>query len=183
MSPKRITDIHHSISFHIIFWGILLLGFHETAQAQFDFPLKRPPQPTQSAYIELMGNGMAYSLNYDVIFKNNLGIRIGGSAFGSLHDQSQGSNDEWTKYFTMLFMGNYYIGHGRSRLQLGAGYVIGDMGSEPGLNPPAITMTIAYRMLPVKDTRYTLKIGFTPFISHRTFYPSIGIAFGWVLSN
>ncbi len=162
---------------------MFLLGFHETARAQFDFPLKRPHQPTQSTYVELFGNGMAYSLNYDVIFKNNLGFRIGGSAFASLNDQNYNSNDEWTKYFTILFMGNYYVGHGRSRLQLGAGYVFGDMGKDPGLKPPAFTMTVAYRLLPVKHTNYTLKIGFTPFISHRTFYPSIGIAFGWLLNK
>jgi len=44
-------------------------------------------------------------------------------------------------------------------------------------------MTVAYRLLPIKDKKYTFKFGFTPIISHRTFHPSFGIAFGFKIDS
>jgi len=164
--------------------AFLLLVLQTPLKAQYGYPLRKPAKvPFQSTYIEFLGNGILYSINYDVIFRNNLGFRLGGSVYGTLDDNQRHTYNEFQRYFTILFMGNYYVGHKSNRLELGLGFVEGEIDKSYKIQPPGLTMTVAYRYLPIIKDKYTFKIGFTPTISHRTFYPLFGIAFGIKIGN
>lgn len=176
------------IIFGTICFCSLLLVVSSPLYAQMHYyPHSNKKPPIQTLYVELAGNGILYSVNYDVIFKDNVGFRLGGSVYGfpinSYDNNNQYRYHSWQKDFTVLFMGNYYLGHGASRLQLGLGYLYGELDKSFKIQPPGLTMTIAYRLLPVHKHNFTFKFGFTPVISHNAFHPYFGIAFGFKIGK
>jgi len=115
----------------------LILFFVDINQAlgQYYGPSRKVPQNIQTLYFEMFGNGVFFSLNYDIVFKNHSGTRFGaGFDFSAVPDNNSWFNSdpnyEPFKSVTIVLMENYYAGNGRTRLELGGGIVLGEVGSD-----------------------------------------------------
>lgn len=174
-----------------VFGFILLLLFPALLAAQLP---ERPPviedAPVQSIYLEAGGNGILLSLNYDLVFSNNYGIRLGVSGvprrMGTGADSSQPLLDMAdSPYFFAIIMGNYFAGSGNNNLELGGGLLLGEVLDEnewdrPG--PTAATFTAAYRYLNREEGGITLRAGITPMIEFSGgLHLRFGVSVGWTL--
>lgn len=133
-----------------------------------------------SLYIELVGNGGLYSLNYDRLFTENFGVRIGFMYFAA----------DWFAFFSDVEMVlipatlNLLVGRGKHKFELGAGPVfisgsVGFFGSDPvSGSGVGWTGTIGYRYQQNRGG-FMWRIGFTPFIAGGEFFPSGGISLGF----
>ena len=134
-----------------------------------------------SLYIELLGNGGLYSVNYDRLFTENLGGRIGVMYLSSL-DFIFSSVDNLLLVPITL---NYFVGNNH-KLELGGGVVIvsadkiGSFGINTRSGGTAIggTATIGYRYQK-SDGGFLFRIGFTPIFSDTDFVPSGGLSLGF----
>ena len=157
-------------------------------------PQKNISIPNQSIYFEAGGNGIIYSINYDLRFKNNFGFRVGisGVPDGSGNNRNQNEESNWydfrnTPFLFSVIMGNYFIGTETSSLELGTGVVIGEVYREERWNRPkpnAATFTIGYRYMNRKKWYPTVKAGVTPMIGFngRT-HMRVGISIGVMISG
>lgn len=133
-----------------------------------------------SFYLELVGMGRLYSVNYDRLFTENFGARIGFMYFAA--DQFAFFNDvEILLIPTTL---NFLVGTGKHKFELGAGPVFisgssGFFGSDPvSGSGVGWTGTIGYRYQ--KDEGgFMWRIGFTPLLAGGKFFPSGGISLGF----
>lgn len=171
----------------IFVWGV----FPNTLFAQLPYvPQTNSSVPDQSIYFEAGGNGILYSMNYDLRFENNFGFRLGisGVPVGITNDRNQNEDSNWynfrnTPFLFSVIMGNYFIGTETSSFELGAGIVIGDINDEENWTRPepnAATFTIGYRYMNRKRWHPTVKAGLTPMINfdgqaHMRFGISIGL--------
>lgn len=158
---------------------------------QYHGPSRKVKKNVQSIYFELFGNGIFFSLNYDIVHKNHFGTRIGaGFDFISLFTtnpnevNNSNNNNRPFKSWTVLAMENYYVGAGWLRLELGMGGVVGhlyanDFTGKPKVKPPGLTFTTGLRFLPTRNNPISFKVAFTPFIAHGHFYPYVGVSIGW----
>jgi hypothetical protein len=133
-----------------------------------------------SIYLELVGSGGLYSVNYDRMFTDNIGARIGFMYFDS----------EWLLFFTDVEMFlipttlNFLVGSGKHKFELGAGpvFIFGSVsffGSDPvSGSGVGWTGTIGYRYQP-NEGGFMWRIGFTPFLAGGEFFPSGGISLGY----
>lgn len=140
------------------------------------FPQSKP----NSLYLEFFGSGGLYSVNYDRLFTENFGARIGFMYFDS----------EWLLFFTDVEMFlipttlNFLIGTGKNKFELGAGpvFVFGSVsffGSDPvSGSGVGWTGTIGYRYQK-NDGGFMWRIGFTPSFFFGEFIPSGGISLGF----
>lgn len=133
-----------------------------------------------SLYLEFFGSGGLYSVNYDRMFSDNIGARIGFMYFSA----------EWFAFFSDVEMFlipttmNVFLGNGNSKLELGVGPVfvfgsIGFLGSDP-ISGSGVgwTGTIGYRYQ--KDYGgFMWRIGFTPVLLGDEFHPSGGVSLGF----
>ncbi len=167
---------------HILSTFVACLTFSVLAHAQEDVT-----GPTEfarnSIFVELGGNGVLYSLNYDRKFTDHVSGRVGGMGF------SVESNNGADRVSLLLFptMINYLIGSGNSRLELGAGLLWGiaegeleDYGSFNGLGLAGVTSTIGYRLQP-ETGGFNFRVGLTPYFSDGTFqfWGGLGLGFGF----
>jgi hypothetical protein len=136
-----------------------------------------------SLYLELLGNGVAYSVNYDRMIYEKVGGRIGLSYI----PEHETFFDKVGNTFIIPALINYFIGKGGSKLELGAGiiYIAGDKNTHYiGFFSPkhnsAIrgTATFGYRHQPA-DGGFVFRIGFTPFFGLGQFIPFAEISFGF----
>ncbi|MDR3611850.1 MAG: hypothetical protein P4L27_14870 [Ignavibacteriaceae bacterium] len=140
-------------------------------QLQADEPYLLSPN---SIYVEALGSGLFYSVNYDRLFSHNIGGRIG---IGLLSD---GLN---SLYFIPVTL-NYLIGKGNSKLELGAGVTIvaADIdlfgtGHRTSGSLVLGTAIIGYRYQPA-DGGFLFRIGFTPLFSEFGSLPWGGLSLG-----
>jgi len=135
-------------------------------------------QAGNAFYVELLGNGLIFSANYDMRFNKEsvagLGARLGVGYVGG---------DE-ASVFTVPIMANYLLGKDGKYLEVGAGitYVAGSTNFGDGLDDGVIgTMSFQYRKQPV-DGGFMWKIGFTPVLAEGTFipwWPGLSIGYSW----
>jgi len=143
--------------------------------------------PRQSVYVELGGNAMLYSLNYDVVFSNNWGFRLGGSYYpGSSHgDDFLFNSSVGTDAFLGLIMGLHLFGKVPNQIETGAGILFGTI-YEPqkwdAPKPPGLTFTLGYRYYPKEFSHVTFKAAFTPIINSSGIHPYFGISLGITLT-
>lgn len=134
-----------------------------------------------SVFVELLGNGILYTLNYDHKFFDHVSARIGGT-FISLSG-SANSVDDRVSVVLVPIMINYLVGNGNSRLELGAGAILGrinanvDNETVNGIGNGGFTGTIGYRLQP-RNGGFLFRIGFTPIISAGLFQPWGGLSLG-----
>ena len=138
-------------------------------------------------FVELLGNGGAYSLNYERQLTDSLGVRVGYATWTNADVFPLGSLDH---YKTVPVTVSYLLGRGERKLELGAGVTFGERS--PGYGEDAdrsfrtLTAIIGYRSQPRKG--YLFRAGLTPFYSFEDgddAYPdpgftfSLGVSFGY----
>lgn len=138
-------------------------------------------------YVELLGNGILYSLNYERFLTDDVALRV-GLGYLSLTATS-GSASARANVLWLPLMVNYMgIGSADHKFELGIGpgllfasaaaSSVGDSASNSGV---AIygTATVGYRYVP-HDGGFNFKIGFTPLVARFGFLPWFGLGFGAV---
>ncbi len=128
-------------------------------------------------YVELLGNGLLFSANYDVRIANKFGIRAGIGYVGSTEGEGG--------ILTIPVMGNFLLGNNGRYFEVGAGitYVSGDsdLFNDDGFSSVLGTLSFMYRRQPV-DGGFMWKIGLTPFLAEGIFVPywgGVGIGYCW----
>lgn len=164
----------------ILFLGTLVhSGYAQEETSSQDFA-------RNSIFLELGGNAILYSLNYDRKFSDNFSGRIGGMFLGvSANDPN--TLDGRISLLMMPLMANYLVGSGNSRLELGAGPMVvfasggGTIENEQldnfsggGLG---FTSTIGYRLQP-RNGGFLFRIGLTPIFGPGYFIPWAGLSLG-----
>lgn len=136
------------------------------------------PSAKNAAYVELAGNGLLYTVNYDRYFTPQINGRIGFMRAG-VSDVS---------LTAIPLTANYLIGSGGSKLELGVGPQIlivsvdvagSDFaGFDEDATAVAGTATIGYRYQP-RDGGFVFRIGLTPVFSQFGFQPWAGLSLGY----
>ena len=128
-------------------------------------------------YVELLGNGLLLSANYDVRIANKFGVRAGIGYVGSTEGEGG--------ILTVPVMGNFLLGNNGRYFEVGAGitYVSGnsDIFNDDGFSSILGTLSFMYRRQPV-DGGFMWKIGLTPFLAEGIFVPywaGVGIGYCW----
>jgi hypothetical protein len=144
--------------------------------------------PTRRAlnavYVELGGNGITYSLNYERFLTPDLSARVGLGYFAVGDAALAGASASLTTVPVML----NYLGIGRynHRLELGVGLVVLHMSSQviDGFGSDfgsgtlvAGTGCIAYRYAPLHGG-FNFKAGLTPIVASFGVFPSAGVSLG-----
>lgn len=171
---------NHTTRFGFILSLLLSLTFVPLVHAQEDV-IGPTEFARNSIFVELGGNGILYSLNYDRKFANHVSGRIGGM-FATLKDEN---TDERIGLLLLPTMVNYLIGSGSSRIELGLGPLWGyangeldDVGSFSGFGLAGVTSTVGYRLQPV-DGGFNFRIALTPFATSDGFQLWGGLGFGF----
>lgn len=176
LMPAFTTSVKLRIITSILFFLAASSSLH--AQEDVIGPLEFA---RNSIFIELGGNGILYSLNYDRKFTDHVSGRIGGMGFAVRDDDT----DKRVGVLLFPTMVNYLLGNGSSRLELGAGLLWGfaageveSYGSFSGLGLAGVTTTVGYRLQPAKGG-FNFRIGITPLITNEGFQPWGGLGFGF----
>jgi hypothetical protein len=133
-----------------------------------------------SVYLELLGNGALYSMNYDRMFSESVGGRIGVMYIALNEDQG---NDNVSVTFVPVMV-NYLVGEGKHKLELGLGALLvfasggfDETGDFEGSGVGG-TATFGYRLQP-PGGGFVFRVGFTPIFSSSGFLPWGGASFGF----
>ncbi|MFC5282421.1 hypothetical protein [Pedobacter alpinus] len=127
----------------------------------------------QNIFVELGGQGLVFTANYDTRFsnkRNGIGGRIGIGAIGG-----DGAN-----VMTIPVSLNYLLGEGKNFFEIGLGATYAN-ASIFDSNGSAVfgTMSFMYRLQPVKSG-FSFRGGFTPFFNSDVFIPYyVGISLGY----
>jgi len=139
-------------------------------------PVDAGEPPEQSIYIEGGGNAILLSLNYDILFENNFGIRMGISGQPTRRDRYTGNRRSSydslrdTPFLFVVVMANYFVGEGSNKLEVGGGFLLGEIEEDfewdrPG--PTAATFTFGYRFMPQESSFPVIRAGVTPMFDFR----------------
>ena len=143
-----------------------------------------------SIYLELAGNGLLYTINYDRVINENFSVRAG---LGYLSVSASASSGGQTASAKVSLMGipvlaNFMLGGDNHKIELGAGmtlfYASGSASSADAVASgsgmaPVGTAVLGYRYVP-HDGGFTFRAGFTPLVSKQGFQPWAGMSFGYV---
>lgn len=129
---------------------------------------------SHATYFEAWGNTGLFSLNYDYIFKNHYGFRIG------LMGEPKTDLQSTINSFGIVSTANVLAGPGRHKLELGmGGYLEVDQGSNT--EGFFLTSTIGYRYQDTELQGWIFRAGFTPTYNSSEFFPRFGISIGRVI--
>ena len=148
-------------------------------------PLDAAAQSKRTAFntifVELGGNALLYSLNYERITAQDIGLRIGFSYVSLTATAGSASSSETAVGIpiTASYLG---LGSGSSKFELGGGILFerfsgassSGFGDEikVGVFVPMATFIAGYRYVPVNGG-FNFKVGFTP-----VYHPDVGL-FPW----
>jgi hypothetical protein len=133
-------------------------------------PAPRKPAPN-SIYAEGLGAGLAYSLNYERMVLDDLGVRLGFSYLSmSASASSGGASSSASASFLSFPITASYIGirSGKHSLELGGGFTLtrsSGSGSSLGMTASGSGMSglgtamIGYRIHPVDRAGFNFRIG------------------------
>ena len=151
-------------------------------------PAAAPVRPANVVSLELLGNGLLYSIDYERFVTDAIGLRAGASFFTWKISDAAGSGN--LTLATFPFVASHYLGPGRHKLQLGLGATIlytaaaSDAsgttyaGSTSGLGVAA-TGVIGYRYAPEKSG-FTFTAGYTPLVrASKALWAWGGASAGW----
>jgi hypothetical protein len=170
--------------FTLAFSCLILFTSIHPAQAQVTAP--------NGIYLEVGGNGLLYTFNYDRFMSNDISLRAGIEYIGLAAAGGDVSVSISMLLIPVTF--NYFIAShsdgkvGSSKLELGAGVLIvnlsgtasgsaGNVFSNSGFGIGG-TATIGYRYQP-SDGGFIFRIGFTPLFGPAGFLPFGGLSFGY----
>lgn len=139
-----------------------------------------------SIFLELGGNGLLYSLNYDHKFFDHASARIGGMYLPLSADDPSTFDGRISMIFVPI-MANYLVGNGNSRLEIGGGVTVVRVDGGGTVENEQIddfrgagavfTGTIGYRLQP-RNGGFLFRIGFTPLFAPDGFLPWAGLSLG-----
>jgi len=146
---------------------VLAIGVHAA---------ERPPQAPNTIYVEFLGNGVLYSLNYDRLITSfgqlhHVGARVGVSLMPV---------DTLGTQYPLLFpiMANYLIGPKQHKLEVGAGITpsiwFDDEWELEGRVAFAASVGYRYHRF---DNDFDFRVAFTP-LFFEGFKPWFGLSFG-----
>jgi hypothetical protein len=175
--------------------AVLLLGaFHPTPiQGQEPPGPERPgvshPGRSHTVFLELLGNGGLYSVNYEHRVTPRVGARLGYARWTATDLWGGDPRKIWTLPVTVSWIPE----PGRRGPELGAGFVVGKNHHESGDGAQwaegetrALTAVVGYRWQP--GGRTVVRLAFTPFLSlvegdytypEEGFLPSVGFSLGF----
>lgn len=126
-------------------------------------------------YLEVLGNGVLYSLNYERRFTPHISGRVGfmytrAESEGSFSDDLAQANVRSSgSVWLVPLMINYLSGQGNNHFEAGVGVLLGS--AELG------TATLGYRYQR-PDGGFVFRAGFTPVFNREFFLPWFGISVG-----
>jgi len=154
----------------------LAYGQEFKLQSSEDVRLKLPSgdeRRAQNVFVELGGQGLLFTANYDSRFSNRrdgLGGRIGIGYIASDGDNAT----------TVPLSLNYLLGKGKHFFEIGLGATLLATGGNEDTfffnnNSSKVigTMSFAYRLQPV-DSGFSLRVGLTPVFNTSFFIPYFG---------
>lgn len=159
----------------VLLAGAMMALAPSTTNAQF---------AKNAAYVELLGNGLFYTVNYERFFGPELSAR-GGLMVFSVSETENGTETSGTVNVVPL-TANYFLGDSH-RLELGAGPVLFRLSASvdtPGLSDSDSgvaffgTATVGYRYQS-PGGGFLFRIGLTPIISGDGVAPWGGLSVGW----
>ncbi|MBC7654376.1 MAG: hypothetical protein H7098_07880 [Oligoflexus sp.] len=138
-----------------------------------------PEKRAQNVFVEILGQGLLFTANYDSRFsnkRNGLGGRIG---FGGIGDGGSG-------FITIPVSLNYLLGEGRNFFEIGLGATYASLSTSNnnsifgnGGSTVVGTMAFMYRLQPV-NSGFAFRGGITPFFTSTGFIPYyVGLSLGY----
>jgi hypothetical protein len=147
-------------------------------------PLPPPPGPkpeddTRTAnnalFVELGGNGIAYSVNYERHVSESFVLRVGTGLWGSVGESPR----YWV--LTVPATASFLVGSPTHKFELGGGItgVASSNGTPDRVTTPGVfgSAIVGYRYNPPK-AGFFFKIAMTPLFGDFGFIPSLGASFG-----
>ncbi len=150
------------------------------------------PPGRNAVYLELLGNGGLYSLNYDRRIADRATVRVGIASWTAV--DLFGVGDEETKLLTFPLLVNFVGGSGNHHPELGGGLLLGRQTTSAPSGGESTTSGI-FNLTGVVGYRYqkpgrgiVFRAGITPFYSFADedtaypdpgFFPSIGVSLGY----
>lgn len=136
-------------------------------------------EPRNSIYLESLGNGGLFSINYERLLTPRLGLRLG---YGSWDSGDFFVSYGGSRVTTMPIMLNGLFGTGSRRWELGGGILVGSNASEAF---QTLTGTVGLRWHAGKS--WLFRAGLTPFYGlngeasypDEGFFTTAGISFGY----
>jgi hypothetical protein len=147
------------------------------------------PAARNAVFVELLGNGGLYSVNYERMLTDQLGLRVGFATWDSPF-LSDGTPPD--RYETLPVTMSYLLGRGERKLELGGGITFGQRTFDRSsggrdFSFRSLTAIVGYRSQP-REGGYLFRVGATPFYSFddgEEAYPdpglffSAGVSFGY----
>jgi len=132
---------------------------------------KEPEMAPNSIYIEGLGAGLAYSLNYERMVIDDLAVRVGFSylSFGASATTAAGTTSASASLITVPITASYTgVRSGKHSLELGAGTTLafasgsvsgfGANSSGSGMMPFG-DLIVGYRLHPVQHAGFNFRVG------------------------
>ena len=138
-----------------------------------------PHVASNTFFVELGGNALAYSLNYERFFTPKLGVRVGGMYL-------QADDDAGDQVNVGLFplMATYLLGPGNGHFEIGGGVGLATAGVEDidiGDDRASTvygTATFGYRYQK-PEGGVMFRAGFTPIVASGNIIPWVGVSVGY----
>lgn len=132
--------------------------------------------PKNTFYLELFGNGLFYSANYDYRTSEKFGIRAGIGYIGSIK----------SGILSIPVLGNFMLGKDGKYFEVGGGLTYFKRSSDLfdyELSPIIGTLSFAYRSQPVNGG-VMWKLGLTPIIDFKEvriipYWFALGVGYCW----
>jgi hypothetical protein len=149
------------------------------------------PIARNAVFLELLGNGGLYSVNYERMLSDTLALRVGFATWNSPALFYEGTPPD--RFTTVPVTVSYLLGGGERKLELGGGVTFGRetrnrfSGDKKNSSFSSLTGIIGYRSQP-PGRGYLFRAGVTPFYSFDQgdeAYPdpgftlSAGVSFGY----
>lgn len=171
--------------------SLFLLSCFGSSFAQ-DTSILESEDRNQTVYLELLGNGLVYSLNYDLRLEKGRqdghGIRIGAGIM-PVSERGFSGNEARGTVVTVPLAYNYLIGRRRSAFEVGAGltpvfgHVAGVDVSGNEVDDADATvigfLNAGYRYQPLNNG-FVFRFTWTPAVTNEGFFPLwFGLSFGY----
>ena len=137
------------------------------------------PAAPNAMYVELLGNGGLYSLNYDRLLTPRVAARVGFMGLGAATDSVSGG------VIAAPLMVSYLFGEGNSHLETGVGVMlaagaIDDVADfeDESFSGAIGTATIGYRYQR-PGGGFVFRVGVTPLFDTTGIAPWIGLSLGY----
>lgn len=140
---------------------------------------QQPATAASAVYVELLGNGLLYSVNYDHRVTPHLSARVGFMGLGAADETVRGG------VVAAPVMLNYLFGEGSSHFEVGVGLMFSagaidqvEPAKQESFRGAVGTGTLGYRYQRPQGGMI-FRAGLTPFFNASGFAPSVGVSVGY----